>query len=124
MSLVFDWHPRKHEVTFVEAVSVFDDPLARIFVDENTRTTSRARSSLAIRRSHGALRKESCKIMKTASQTKAKPTNRFAERVRPGAVAVVLDPDVARVFRNAESVNAVLRALMTTMSNRRPPASC
>jgi hypothetical protein len=49
--------------------------------------------------------------------TKAKP-NRFAERTQPGAVAVLLDPDVARVFKNAESVNAVLRALVTTMPSR------
>lgn len=44
---------------------------------------------------------------------KAKP-NRFA---RGGAsrVVVVLDPDIAEVFRTPESVNAVLRALMTTM---------
>ena len=40
----------------------------------------------------------------------AKP-NRF--------VAVLLDPDVARVFKSPESVNAVLRALMTTMPGRR-----
>jgi len=49
--------------------------------------------------------------------TKAKP-NRFAERTQPGAVAVLLDPDVACVFKNAESVNAVLRALVTTMPSR------
>ncbi len=52
----------------------------------------------------------------------AKP-NRFADRARPGSVAVLLDPDVARVFKNAESVNAVLRALMTTMPARKAPAS-
>jgi hypothetical protein len=46
--------------------------------------------------------------------SKAKP-NRFAERIRPGSVAVLLDPDVARVFKSAESVNAVLRALIATM---------
>jgi uncharacterized protein len=41
MSLVFEWDPRKaranlrkHSVNFVEATSVFSDPLARIFVDE------------------------------------------------------------------------------------------
>ncbi len=50
--------------------------------------------------------------------TKAKP-NRFANRVRPESVAVLLDPDVARVFQNAESVNAVLRALLSTMPARR-----
>ena len=42
MSLVFEWDPRKaranlrkHNVTFVEATSVFSNPLARIFVDEH-----------------------------------------------------------------------------------------
>jgi len=49
--------------------------------------------------------------------TKAKP-NRFAGRVVSGSVAVLLDPDVASVFQNAESVNAVLRALLITMPNR------
>ena len=46
--------------------------------------------------------------------TKAKP-NRFADRMQTGSLAVVLDPDVAQVFQNAESVNAVLRALLATM---------
>jgi len=36
-------------------------------------------------------------------------------------VAVLLDPDVARVFQSAESVNAVLRALVATMPSRRTP---
>jgi hypothetical protein len=51
--------------------------------------------------------------------TKAKP-NRFAERVQPGSVAILLDPDVARVFKSAESVNAVLRALLAVMPGRPP----
>jgi hypothetical protein len=50
--------------------------------------------------------------------TKAKP-NRFALRTQPGSMAILLDPDVAQVFRSAESVNAVLRALMATMPNAR-----
>ena len=49
--------------------------------------------------------------------TKAKP-NRFAARTRPGSVAVLLDPDVARAFKTAKSVNAVLRALISTMPAR------
>ncbi len=44
---------------------------------------------------------------------KAKP-NRFAES-EASRVVVVLDPDVAVVFRTAESVNSLLRALITTM---------
>ena len=54
--------------------------------------------------------------------TKAKP-NRFARLTQPGSVGILLDPDVARVFKNAESVNAVLRALVATMPNRRAPTS-
>ena len=45
---------------------------------------------------------------------KAKP-NRFAKRTRPESIAVLLDPDVAQVFETGDRVNAVLRALMTTM---------
>jgi hypothetical protein len=49
--------------------------------------------------------------------SKAKP-NRFADRVAPGSLAVLLDPDVAQFFQTAESVNTVLRALLTTMPPR------
>jgi uncharacterized protein (DUF4415 family) len=48
----------------------------------------------------------------------AKP-NRFAGATQPGAVAILLDPDVAEVFKNGNSVNEVLRALLTTMPSRR-----
>lgn len=45
---------------------------------------------------------------------KSRP-NRFAERATTDTRAVVLDPDVAKVFTTPESVNAVLRALIATM---------
>jgi hypothetical protein len=45
--------------------------------------------------------------------------NWFAQHTRPGAVAILLDPDVARVFRSGEPVNAVLRALVAAMPTRR-----
>ena len=53
--------------------------------------------------------------------SKARP-NRFAKRVTEDSVIVVLDPDVAQVFTSAESVNAVLRALIQTMPNVTIPA--
>jgi hypothetical protein len=43
--------------------------------------------------------------------SRAKP-NRFADRVRSGAVAVVLDPDVAEVFQSGAAVNEILRSLI------------
>jgi hypothetical protein len=44
--------------------------------------------------------------------------NRFADRMRGGAVAVVLEPDVAQVFNSAESVNQLLRSVIAALPNR------
>jgi hypothetical protein len=51
--------------------------------------------------------------------SKARP-NRFAARIQQGSRVVVIDPDVAEVFDNPESVNAVLRALIETMPGKAP----
>jgi len=45
---------------------------------------------------------------------KAKP-NRFAGRISKERVVVVLDPEVSKVFITPESVNTMLRALITAM---------
>jgi hypothetical protein len=37
--------------------------------------------------------------------------NRYAERFKAGAVAVVLDPDVAEKFPSARAVNEALRSI-------------
>ena len=50
---------------------------------------------------------------------KSKP-NRFAGALARDAVVVVLDPDVARVFRSSRRVNAILRAKITAAKKRRP----
>jgi hypothetical protein len=41
--------------------------------------------------------------------------NRFAQSMKKGAVAVVLDPDVAAVFQTSESVNAMLRSVLAAL---------
>jgi hypothetical protein len=41
--------------------------------------------------------------------------NRFASRMKAGTVAVVLDADVATVFRSPESVNALLRSVINAL---------
>ena len=46
--------------------------------------------------------------------SKARP-NRFAERVYKDHLVIILDPDISKVFKTTESVNAVLRALISTM---------
>ena len=51
---------------------------------------------------------------------KAKP-NRFAAQMGAGAIAVVLDPDVAAVFKTSESVNTLLRSVISALpENARP----
>ncbi len=45
---------------------------------------------------------------------KARP-NRFAKRIHKDHRLVVLDPDNSKDFPTSESVNRVLRALITTM---------
>ena len=41
--------------------------------------------------------------------------NRFAAKMSEGAVAVVLDPDVAAVFKSSRAVNALLRSVISAM---------
>jgi hypothetical protein len=50
--------------------------------------------------------------------TKARP-NRFAGRGVSKSVVVLLDPDVAKVFKSAESVNSVLRAILAAVPLKR-----
>jgi hypothetical protein len=45
---------------------------------------------------------------------KARP-NRFAPLMKGGTVAVVLDPDVASVFRSPKSVNSLLRSVIEAL---------
>jgi len=47
----------------------------------------------------------------------AKP-NRFMSCVKTGAIAVILDPDVAAVFRSSDAVNTFLRSVIATMPER------
>jgi len=49
--------------------------------------------------------------------SKSKP-NRFADDFRKGAVAVVLDPDVAAVFSSSESVNTLLRSVIEALPSQ------
>jgi hypothetical protein len=46
--------------------------------------------------------------------SKAKP-NRFAGQISKELVVVLLDPEVSQVFTTPESVNTVLRALITAL---------
>lgn len=49
---------------------------------------------------------------------KARP-NRFAPLMKGKTVAVVLDPDVASVFQSSESVNTLLRSVISALPQLR-----
>ena len=46
--------------------------------------------------------------------SQSKP-NRFAGRMSGGAIAVVLEPDVAAVFKSSKTVNALLRSVISAV---------
>ena len=45
-------------------------------------------------------------------------SNRFAAAMAGGTVAVVLEPDVAAVFKSSEAVNSFLRSAISAMPER------
>ena len=53
--------------------------------------------------------------------SRAKP-NRFAAGLEKNSLAVVLDPDVAAVFQSSESVNTLLRSVISALPAPETPA--
>jgi uncharacterized DUF497 family protein len=150
-SIVFTWDSRKaaanrkkHGVTFEEATTVFGDPLSitipepvhsldeirfiivgrsqaqRLLVVVHVERGDRIRiiSARSARRK-GAVVAEMMKEYDFSRGIRGKYARRFA----PGSRAVVLDPDVGRVFPDSKSVNEVLRALAPVLRRRRRKAS-
>ena len=53
--------------------------------------------------------------------SKAKP-NRFAARMKDKPLIVIIEPDVAKVFKSPEQVNKALRALISAMPKNKTTA--
>ena len=49
---------------------------------------------------------------------KAKP-NRFAEKMQSEPLVVMIEPDIAKVFKTPEQVNKALRALISAMPEKK-----
>ncbi len=65
-------------------------------------------------RSGRLLRRDGMRREYRFNYRKARP-NRFAPLMKDRRVAVVLDPDVASVFQSPESVNSLLRSVITAL---------
>lgn len=48
---------------------------------------------------------------------KAKP-NRFASRMKDEPLVVMIEPDIAKVFKSSEQVNKALRALISAIPEK------
>jgi uncharacterized protein len=150
MPLQCEWDPQKaeaneakHGVSFEEAITVFADPLARIFEDPEHSETERREiivglsdqqnlilvsswkrttgfdSSARARRPAWSVKTMRKTLARKRAQreqqelsseyrfdySRSKP-NRFAESMSGGAIAIVLGPDVAAVFKSSKAVNA------------------
>lgn len=104
----------KHGVSFDEASTVFDDTSAVIFDDETHSTSELRELKTAINPEPEQDATDDLSPEYSFDYHKARP-NRFAGRIDKSQVVVVLDPDISEVFTTPESVNSVLRALITTM---------
>jgi len=49
---------------------------------------------------------------------KAKP-NRFAKRMKIEPLVVLIEPDIAKVFKTSDQVNRALRALISAMPGKK-----
>jgi uncharacterized protein (DUF4415 family) len=78
----------------------------------NEKTTKRTRSTKERDRTQDELASEY-----RFDYRKSRP-NRFARAVAKDAVVVVLDPDVAAVFRDAKRVNSLLRATIAAVQKK------
>jgi len=146
---------KKHKISFDEATSVFRDPLAVIFDDEDHSAdegreiiighsllnrlvlvcfTERQNGDVRILRANSPAKNE--KTMKKARASKTRKNvdsemrpeyrfdyrkgrpNRFASRANDEALIVLVDPDIAEVFPNSESVNRALRALISALPKK------
>jgi hypothetical protein len=103
MQLQFEWDDKKahdnlgkHGVSFEEAQAVFLDPLACIFDDELHSIVRYVKSSYHF------------------DYSKARP-NRFARGIAEGSLIVILEPELAQVFKTSEQVKAILRAIADTL---------
>ncbi len=65
-------------------------------------------------REKGKTQRSTMKAQYRFDYSKAKP-NRFAAKMSGCTVAVILDPDVASVFRSSEAVNTFLRSVICAM---------
>ncbi|MBI3896161.1 MAG: hypothetical protein HY313_09545 [Acidobacteria bacterium] len=64
-------------------------------------------------------RRETMRAEYRFDYSKAKP-NRFAASMSAGAIAVVLDPDVAAVFQSSDAVNSFLRSVISALPESKP----
>jgi len=142
----------KHGIGFEEASTVFGDPRSLTIPDRYIQNWKIASSLLGFRMVEScwlsSTLREARMFASSARESRAnendgimkKPRERnnemlreydfsqgvrgkYARRYARGSNVVVLEPDVAKVFPNAEAVNSSLRSLAEIIRRRKPPAA-
>ncbi|HEU0254082.1 MAG TPA: hypothetical protein VFR12_13700 [Pyrinomonadaceae bacterium] len=87
-----------------------------------TRLSGKTMKKTSVRKKKTVKRDELSSVYRF-DYSKSKP-NRFAAKMSEGTVAIVLEPDVAAVFKSSETVNALLRSIISAIpSSKRRSAT-
>jgi len=97
-----------------------DDTVRILSARKATRTERKTIKKTLVRKKRPA-KQDALRPEYRFDYSKSKP-NRFAAEMSETAVAVVLEPDVAAVFKSSEAVNALLRSVISAMPSKRNQA--
>jgi hypothetical protein len=89
-------------------------PSVRVRSGSSARERRRSASGKTMKKARKAAPADDRRAEYAFDYQKARP-NRFTTRASDSVVAVVLEPDVAKVFTSAESVNRLLRSVISAI---------
>lgn len=104
---------RKHKVDFKEAATVFGDFLSRTFFESSAPGRPRHLKGRHMKKKTKRIDKDDLRPEYDASFIRSGVRGKYAKRYHDGTNLVLLAPDVAAVFPDANSVNNALRLLMS-----------
>ncbi len=123
MAAVFEWdnekaatNLQKHGISFLEAASVFQDPLSTTIRDPDQSADASDRHMKKPVSNETAAADEARPEYEFSGGVRGK----YAERVRSGTNLVLLDPEIAEAFPDSASVNKALRGLLSSVRRTAP----
>jgi len=91
-----------------------EDDRVRLISARKATGTERKDLKKTLARKKGPPKQEELRSEYRFDYGKSKP-NRFASKMPEDAIAVVLEPDIAAIFKSSKTVNALLRSIASAM---------